>query len=509
MKGQVIAGELTRILIRQKSNNKIELGELLVTDNNEEKIVLQVFDLIYGSQISKENLELISGMHLEESSSFEFIDKDLRNYVLALAKPVLSINSNDVTLSKSLPPFFSTVRELQKEDVLFLTKPNNSLYLGKMRSGRTVLDVDIYVPGDQVMSHHILIPATTGRGKSNLVALMLWDCIGKKYCGILVLDPHDEYYGRTGLGFKDHPKARENVSYYTPNNPPAGAHSLKINLAELHPSDFDGSIEWTDAQHQAVHAAFNKFGKQWISTLLLTEPETEQEMKLFNEATLAVVKRKLMGLLGISPRDGEIHCTSLFDKTAGSTTITDICNDIEKGKVVIVDTSSCAGSAEILVGSVIANQLLNRYRNYKRTGELENKPVISIVLEEAPRVLGSEVLKKGSNIFDTIAREGRKFKIGLMAITQLPSSIPRSILANMNTKIILGLEMKPERDAIIDSASQDLSNDGRTIASLDKGEAIVTSNFTKFAIPLKIPLFQEVAQQTKKEAPAKEYQGVG
>ena len=119
------------------------------------------------------------------------------------------------------------------------------------------------------------------------------------------------------------------------------------------------------------------------------------------------------------------------------------------------------------------------------------------MLEEAPRVIGNDVLKQQSNIFDTIAREGRKFKIGLIAITQLPSAIPRSILANMNTKIILGLEMKPERDAIIDSASQDLSMDSRNIASLDKGEAIITSNFTRFAIPIKVPLFEDVVRSSK------------
>ena len=48
----------------------------------------------------------------------------------------------------------------------------------------------------------------------------------------------------------------------------------------------------------------------------------------------------------------------------------------------------------------------------------------------------------------------------------------------MNTKIILGIEMGAERNAVIESSAQDLSDDSRTIASLDKGEAIVTSIFT-------------------------------
>ena len=118
------------------------------------------------------------------------------------------------------------------------------------------------------------------------------------------------------------------------------------------------------------------------------------------------------------------------------------------------------------------------------------------MIEEAPRVIGEDILSsKNDNIYSTIAKEGRKFKIGLTAITQLSSVIPRTILANMNTKIILGNEMKQERQAIIESASQDLSEDDRNIASLDKGEAIISSIFVPFAIPIKIPLFDDLIKR--------------
>jgi len=132
-------------------------------------------------------------------------------------------------------------------------------------------------------------------------------------------------------------------------------------------------------------------------------------------------------------------------------------------------------------------------------GELEEKPNICIVLEEAPRVLGKEIVEKSSNIFDTLAREGRKFKVGLLAITQLPSLIPKTILANMNTKIILGLEMNPERQSIIESASHDLTKDSKTIASLDKGEAIISSSFLRFPVPVKFTLFHDFVTKIKSE----------
>ena len=114
----------------------------------------------------------------------------------------------------------------------------------------------------------------------------------------------------------------------------------------------------------------------------------------------------------------------------------------------------------------------------------------------------------GSNIFSTIAREGRKFKVGLTALTQLTSIIPKNVLANMNTKIILGNELSSERSAIIDSASQDLSADDQNIASLDKGEAIITSNFTRFAIPIKIPLFEKYIEKNQSDSEAKTKTGV-
>jgi DNA helicase HerA-like ATPase len=115
--------------------------------------------------------------------------------------------------------------------------------------------------------------------------------------------------------------------------------------------------------------------------------------------------------------------------------------------------------------------------------------VISIVLEEAPRVL-----KNDESIFSTIAREGRKFKIGLIGITQLASLIPREILANINTKIILGNEMLVERKTLIECASQDISTEDKMIAGLEKGEALITSIFTKFAIPITIPKFESLPE---------------
>jgi DNA helicase HerA-like ATPase len=505
--GSVVYGKHGAIMIRQKADSKIELGDLLVVEQGEKEYsILQVYDLAYGSQIPEKNLEMISGMKLEGfRGELDFMEPALRNYVLAIVKSVAFIREKKIYIPKTLPQFMKEIRAIRKSDLEFLEKPKHPLYLGKVRSGSKVLDVEVKLEGVDVFTHHILIPATTGRGKSNLLKVMLWSIVEEDYCGVLVLDPHDEYFGRHKKGLKDHPLASEKVVYYSPR-PVAGSPTLVIDFKSIKPWHFKGAVEFSDAQSQALYVAYHSFGDDWLCAIVRAE-----SLENVKPETLSVLKRKIDTILGIYVDNaGEVQCRSkVFNAALGSRTIKDILGFLESGKKVIIDTSSFTDETELLIGSIILSEVFNNYRRYKLEGELDLKPVISIVVEEAPRVLSQEVLKSsGSNIFSTIAREGRKFKVGLTALTQLTSIIPKTVLANMNTKVILGNELSSERSAIVDSASQDLSSDDQNIASLDKGEAIISSNFTRFAIPIKIPLFEEYIEQNRDESEPKNRTGV-
>jgi len=487
--GQVVGGQVASLLVREKSGKKLELGDLLVAEEDGALLILQVYDLKYGSQVPQSMRELLAGLKLEGyGTGLTFLEPRLRNYVMAEVKGIARVKEKEVRIPKTLPSFFSSIRHIKKNDLAFLTKPKNPVHLGKVRSGSKTLDVDVYLEGQEVFKHHVVVPATTGRGKSNLVKVMLWSILGLSMSGVLVLDPHDEYYGRHGKGLKDHAKAKGNLLYYS-SNPPSGTNTLIVNLRSIAPWHFQGIVEFSSAQQDAIRLYYNRFQERWIENIV-----HGLEMDGVAPNTLAVLQRKFDTILGVYVDDsGNLQCRNrVFSDTAGATTTRDIANALEEGKTVIVDTSRLLDEAELLIGSIVVGEIFYRYQRYKSTGELDAKPVVSVVVEEAPRVLGSDVLASaGDNIYSTVTREGRKFKVGLIAITQLTSLIPRPILANMNTKIILGNEMAAERHAIINSAAQDLSQDDRTIASLDKGEAIVSSNFTKFAVPIQIPLFEE------------------
>jgi DNA helicase HerA-like ATPase len=498
--GQIIAGKTGQILAREKAGGEIEIGDLLVAEEDGAYVLLQAFELVYGSQVPQLVRELLSGMKLEGmGAGLDFLEPQLRNYVIAQIKAVLRVGKdNELKIPKTLPTFFSAIRHVSEKDLWFLTKPRNPVYLGKVRSGSKVLDVGVYVNGEDMFTHHVLIPATTGRGKSNLVKVMLWSVLAQDSMGILVLDPHDEYYGRHGKGLKDHSAAKQNLSYYS-TNPVAGTNTLVINLRSIMPSHFQGIVEFTDAQHDAISLYHTSFRDEWIENIVRGTALGGSAGDAVAPRTLEVLKRKFDNVLGVYiDEGGDFQCRSgVFSDTAGLATTREITKALEDGKKVVIDTSRLLDEAELLIGSIISGGIFHRYQAYKAEGTLEERPVVSVVIEEAPRVLGADVLAaRGDNIYSTIAREGRKFKVGLIAITQLVSLIPHTILANMNTKIILGNELEAERQAVMESAAQDLSSDDRTIASLDKGEAIVSSNFTRFAVPIQIPLFERYVEES-------------
>ena len=99
-------------------------------------------------------------------------------------------------------------------------------------------------------------------------------------------------------------------------------------------------------------------------------------------------------------------------------------------------------------------------------------PPTLVALEEAQRVL-SRVARSDENVFPRLAREGRKFKVGLCAVTQQPKLIDDELLSQFNTFFILGLADEKDRNILRGSSKQDISDLGPEIQTLMPGEAIV------------------------------------
>jgi len=120
-----------------------------------------------------------------------------------------------------------------------------------------------------------------------------------------------------------------------------------------------------------------------------------------------------------------------------------------------------------------------------RLKSIDELPIVMITVEEAPSILGSQMSKEG-NIFIDISRQGRKFRIGLLLITQNISSMEQIILANTNTEVNMMLGNDIEiRQAII-NASNNITGYDNEFKVLGRGEAILTNSLRNVPLPVKI-----------------------
>jgi DNA helicase HerA-like ATPase len=120
-------------------------------------------------------------------------------------------------------------------------------------------------------------------------------------------------------------------------------------------------------------------------------------------------------------------------------------------------------------------------------------PVVAVVLEEAQRVLSASKDKE-SNVFPRLAREGRKFKVGLCAVTQQPKLVDGELLSQFNTFFVLGLADEKDRNILRSSSKQDISALGPEIQTLMPGECLIANLEAPFALPAKVHLYTDVVR---------------
>ncbi|WBY01931.1 DUF853 family protein [Ramlibacter tataouinensis] len=114
-----------------------------------------------------------------------------------------------------------------------------------------------------------------------------------------------------------------------------------------------------------------------------------------------------------------------------------------------------------------------------------------VVLEEAHRYLSKDSDGPARVMVQRIVKEGRKFGIGAMVVSQRPSEVDETILSQCGTFIALRLSNASDRQKVLASLPDNLSGVVDSLPVLRVGEAIITGEAAKLPIRCRITLPDE------------------
>ena len=157
----------------------------------------------------------------------------------------------------------------------------------------------------------------------------------------------------------------------------------------------------------------------------------------------------------------------------------------EESQLIIIDTSELGRDTLETLTSVVA-RLVFEYRK-KQEGEDRRKNPIHLVLDEAHRYIKKDqkyLLK--DNIFERIAREGRKYSFYLLISSQRPSELSETVLSQCANFIIHRIQNENDMrhiNAVLPYFSEDfVSKIKQSVA----GEALVFGDFVPMPMHIKI-----------------------
>lgn len=136
--------------------------------------------------------------------------------------------------------------------------------------------------------------------------------------------------------------------------------------------------------------------------------------------------------------------------------------------------------ADKVVAAYAAERTLREVWARALTGRL-NHPVF-IVLEEAHNLIPANGHTRASRIINTVAAEGRKFRVFLTLITQRPSKISPDVLSQCGSQIVMRLT-NPDDQRAVQRASEAISADLLAdLPGLNQGEAIALGQLTRVPV---------------------------
>ena len=389
----------------------------------------------------------------------------------------------------------------------------------KLSLGHYTLDEDAeaYLNGNKFFQRHAIIVGSTGSGKSWTTARVLEQAAVLPSVNALVLDLHGEYapmkgdgirhYRVAGPGDLGNKKGLKDGILYLPywllgyealismfvdrsdQNAPNQAMIIAREVVKMKRKFLEGKKAKELLENFTIDSPvpfsmdelFEELNRLNTEMVPGAKAGTEKQGDFYGKLSrmIARLENKLtdrrLGFLFQSPAEAN-ELTWLNELSRQLIAGTSLQSD-KKGGVKVIDFSEVPSDILPLIVSLIAQLTFS----LQQWTSLEKRHPIALFCDEAHlyiplRSEGDAANEVSIKIFEKIAKEGRKYGVGLVIISQRPSEVNHTVLSQCNNLVAMRLTNAEDQNVVRKLLPDSLGGFGDVLPILDTGEALVVGD---------------------------------
>jgi DNA helicase HerA-like ATPase len=441
----------------------VRRGQFVQLDTEDGKLIGRVSDVIKTNRYFMRP-ESVKEYESHGSTMNEIFPSEDWEYLVANVN-ALGIAQDNTFSPSTFPPSPGTKVSEPDEAVLekFFGFDGKGIHLGDLQHHK----VPVKLNATRLLQKHMAILAISGAGKSFLSAVLIEELLSRKpeegQLAIIVIDTHGEY-----TSFAEDPAYAHMTKVFPVGDIQIGLPNLGDHIGEFLP-ELSG-VQLRELK-KVMHGMKDKhYGLPDLAKAVEENEGVKTATKEILATTLDELRRH--GIFGVADYP---HIDELA----------------RQGGLSVIDLSKTTNlHTKQMVAAYIARKLFR----LRCSGSI---PPFLLVLEEAHQFITETA--KGENaisrsVFQTIAREGRKFHASLCLISQRPIQLSTTVLSQCNTHIILRVTNPYDLDHIGKSSEGINKSVLGQISSLKVGNGLIVGE------AVNTPVFVKIRARSSKES---------
>lgn len=453
-----VIGESKPTYVNGLTSRPLSVGEYVIVESDEGRIL----GLVEKSAVTSAAFTDVRNFEEAEEST-EIAEINKRDKTFSAKVGILGFLDRlqkGQSIVPAIPPIPGTpISQPTEKDLESIFSPTKEgwIKIGNLLRNKTLA---ARVNLDKIVSRHLGILAMTGMGKSNLVSLLTKE-IAKLKGTVIIFDYHNDY---TSL-----------------NIPRINVIDAKINPRLLDHDQLSEVLEVrenADVQQRVLRMAFTNKVKEtkefWqkldeeVESIINAEDKRSKEYR--NSAF------RVQDIIDEAQR----RFGDILDPDMG-----DPISFIKEGKANILNISELSEKQANVAVAFYLQQLLKdrkdastaRHTKSKKGKNYRFESPIFVILEEAHVFIPKDQDTSAKYWAAKIAREGRKFGLGLGIVSQRPRSVDLNVLSQMGSFAIMKIIQEDDQRQITsatESTSRELISQ---LTSLNVGDAILVGQW--------------------------------